>query len=339
MIEELNGDFLQWLRGFYHVARTGSVRKAAELMHRNPSTISYQLKCLEEELNVVLFDRIKKTLKITEEGKRLLGWTISTFETLKSLRSAVGNTNGRIMGPVRMATTMPVLSVTAQVFAQFIRDYPLVNVHLERDVAGNISQMVEDSEVDFGILPFLHKREGVEVIFRARPLLIFTNWGDRQIPLAPTVRDLAQLPFIALDFLHNRENWGYTVENTEIGEVMAQNAIISVNNNHIMLRLICTGIGVGIMDELCFEANKGEQDAQQLQTVPLDHLLPSRLYCLLTREGRRLSPQSLELIKALRAFFAAYPAMDRPTARSLISCEPTTAKILLENGIANSNGN
>lgn len=91
MIEELNGDFLQWLRGFYFIARTGSVRKAAELMHRNPSTVSYQLRCLEEQLQTVLFDRHKKTLRITQEGKELLGWAISTFETLKSLRSSVGN--------------------------------------------------------------------------------------------------------------------------------------------------------------------------------------------------------------------------------------------------------
>ena len=75
MIPELNGDFLQWLRGFYYVAKTGSVRRAAELMHRNPSTISYQLRSLETELNTVLFDRYKKSLQITPEGKKLLGWT------------------------------------------------------------------------------------------------------------------------------------------------------------------------------------------------------------------------------------------------------------------------
>ena len=60
MIEELNGDFLQWLRGFYYVAQTGSIRRAAQMMNRNPSTISYQLRSLEEELNTVLFDRYKK---------------------------------------------------------------------------------------------------------------------------------------------------------------------------------------------------------------------------------------------------------------------------------------
>lgn len=100
MIPELNGDFLQWLRGFYYVAKTGSVRRAAELMHRNPSTISYQLRSLETELNTVLFDRYKKSLQITPEGKKLLGWTITTFETLQSMRSAVGTTDAGLQGDI-----------------------------------------------------------------------------------------------------------------------------------------------------------------------------------------------------------------------------------------------
>ena len=68
MIEELNGDFLQWLRGFYYVSQTGSIRRAAQMMNRNPSTISYQIRSLEEELNTVLFDRYKKSLRITPEA-------------------------------------------------------------------------------------------------------------------------------------------------------------------------------------------------------------------------------------------------------------------------------
>ena len=101
MIPELNGDFLQWLRGFYYVAKTGSVRRAAELMHRNPSTISYQLRSLET-------DRYKKSLQITPEGKKLLGWTITTFETLQSMRSAVGTSDGRLQGDIFLGATLPV---------------------------------------------------------------------------------------------------------------------------------------------------------------------------------------------------------------------------------------
>ena len=86
MIEELNGDFLQWLRGFYYVSQTGSIRRAAQMMNRNPSTISYQIRSLEEELNTVLFDRYKKSLRITPEGKNFLN---GLFTRLKRCADSV----------------------------------------------------------------------------------------------------------------------------------------------------------------------------------------------------------------------------------------------------------
>lgn len=104
MIEELNGDFLQWLRGFYYVSQTGSIRRAAQMMNRNPSTISYQIRSLEEELNTVLFDRYKKSLRITPEGKKLFEWTVYTFETLRGLRSEVGTLSGKLQGTVTFSS-------------------------------------------------------------------------------------------------------------------------------------------------------------------------------------------------------------------------------------------
>ena len=73
MIEELGGDFFQQLRGFYYTARTGSVRKAAQLMNRNPSTISWQIRQLEQQLDTVLFDRYMRRLRITPWISALLG--------------------------------------------------------------------------------------------------------------------------------------------------------------------------------------------------------------------------------------------------------------------------
>lgn len=159
MIEELNGDFLQWLRGFYFIARTGSVRKAAELMHRNPSTVSYQLRCLEEQLQTVLFDRHKKTLRITQEGKELLGWAISTFETLKSLRSSVGNARGELQGDIRMSGTLPIITLAVEAITDFTRKHPRVSLSIERGLAHEVRRQVAESEVDFGLLPVTEKQE------------------------------------------------------------------------------------------------------------------------------------------------------------------------------------
>lgn len=43
MLEQLNGDFIQRLRAFYYAAQTENIRKAAAMMQRHPSTLSYQI--------------------------------------------------------------------------------------------------------------------------------------------------------------------------------------------------------------------------------------------------------------------------------------------------------
>jgi DNA-binding transcriptional LysR family regulator len=50
MIEEISGDLLQWLRGFYFAAERGGVTQAAIVMGREQPTITCQIQCLEKEL-------------------------------------------------------------------------------------------------------------------------------------------------------------------------------------------------------------------------------------------------------------------------------------------------
>lgn len=303
MLEELNGDFLQWLRGFYHVARTGSVRKAAQLMRCNPSTISYQLRCLETELNVVLFDRYKRSMRITPEGKRLLDWTISTFETLRSLRSAVTNAAGELKGSIRIGGTLPILSRAAPAIAAFTRRFPKVRLSIERDIAMNVRRMVEESELDFGLLPVIRRIDDLDVLFKARPLLVFAKNGPWAIPPVPALKDLQQLPFIA--FIHSMplDDLGYFARNSDLGDIIARNTILSVNNNSLLIRFLANGLGVGIMDGMVFATNQYGVKLENLKAIAIDHLLPNRLYGILTRRGKRLSPQALELLSTLRAYF------------------------------------
>lgn len=298
MIEELNGDFLQWLRGFYYVANTGSVRKAAQLMNRNPSTISYQLRCLEQELNVVLFDRFKRSMRITPEGRKLLAWTISTFETLKGLRSSVSNAGGILKGEIRVAATLPLLQLAVPAIKNFMLAFPQVEIILEREIATAIRQMVDDCEVDFGLMPAFRHIEGLEVLFKARPLLVYNaNWA---IPRRPSLDDLRKLPFIAFTARQAIASLGYFAVDSPLGEVIRSQNILSVNNNHVMLRFIAEGIGVGIMDEAALQTNIADCECGNFMTIPLDHLMPCRLYGIYALPGKRMNPQSSELLKVLR---------------------------------------
>jgi DNA-binding transcriptional LysR family regulator len=109
MINEIPGDLVQWLRGFYFVAERGGVRLAAAAMGREQPTITRQIKCLERELGVTLFDRSSGKMKITPEGKILLEKAVSLFEDVKGTSSGSKNSGmkERLSSPQPMRLSTP----------------------------------------------------------------------------------------------------------------------------------------------------------------------------------------------------------------------------------------
>lgn len=311
MIEELNGDFLQWLRGFYYVAKTGSVRKAAELMRRNPSTISYQLRSLENELGVPLFDRHNKVMRITHEGETLLAWAVTTFDALKNMLASVASEDENLHGPIQFAATLPIVSLAVAPIAKFLADYPEVKLSILRNLSVDVLKAVQEAEVDFGILPVINRpaKEELDVVARARPFLIFHKDLPYSIPAIPDPADLEKLPFVMFDSLFPQEDLGNYSYMPGIGDFIEKNAVIRVNNNHIILRLVAEGMGVAIMDELCFLGSCFGGEWYNIQKIAVDHIFPNRLYGILTRKNKYLSPQARALINILKCHFLSLPLL------------------------------
>lgn len=315
MIDELNGDFLQWLRGFYWVAKTGSVRRAAEHMHRNPSTISYQLRSLEEALNTVLFDRYKKSLRITAEGTKLLEWAITTFEALQSMRASVGSAGGELKGAVTVAATLPIASLSVPTTVEFLRRHPGVALSLERGLSSDVRAKVAESRVDFGLLPVIEKPadDRLDVVFKARPLLVMHRDNPWNIPPVPEIDDLRRLPYVAFGNDEDPDDLGCWCRDAGMGDFIQKNAAIRVNNYHLIMRYVWQRLGVAIMDELCLQATNFGAEWEQIGARPLDHLFPNRLYGILVRRHKHVSPQAQAFIEALHGFFLSLPMLDAET--------------------------
>lgn len=302
MLEELNGDFLQWLRGFYHIAQSGSIRKAAVLMNRNPSTLSYQLRCLEEELGTVLFDRYKKSLQITPEGERLLGWTVSTFETLQGMRADLGAVSGDLQGTITVSSNLPFAVQAVRSVAEFRDTHPLVNIRIRRALDQGVVEDVAGSRVDFGLAALADAPEGCvfEELFRSRPLLIVHKDHDYKLSARPGPDEVNLLPVVS--FLSEQLTpINSPLLSAEGGENagLAGRPVLSVNNYHLMLRYVMLGMGAAIMDEMCYKSSQYGSEWKALRTCPLD-FLPTLKYGLLVRKGKRLSPQAKGLMERIR---------------------------------------
>ena len=110
MIEEIPGDLLQWLRGFYFVAERGGVTQATLVMGREQPTITRQIKCLEKELGVTLFDRSSGKMKLTPEGRNVLEHVITLFEDVKEIRNTrkyTWSTKGRFVSLPATLSSIP----------------------------------------------------------------------------------------------------------------------------------------------------------------------------------------------------------------------------------------
>ena len=303
MIEELGGDFFQQLRGFYYTARTGSVRKAAQLMNRNPSTISWQIRQLEQQLDTVLFDRYMRRLRITPEGERLLEWTISTFELLRGMKSDISSPGGTLRGTASISSNLPFSVMAVGIVSAFRKTHPEVHIKIRRALTYEVVDDVASSRVDFGLTCMTtdapHCR--LEELFTARPLLIAPRDNAFDLPERPGPDDLTGLPFISF-LAENMEESGDPYFDTSLRSLPHPlDIVLSVNNYHLMLRYVKQGMGVAVMDEMCLTASSYGSDWSDLTAYPLDGFLPPVRYGILLREHKHLSPQAAALIAKLRA--------------------------------------
>ncbi len=302
MIEELGGDFFQHLRGFYYTAKTGSIRKAAQLMNRNPSTISWQIRQLEQQLNTVLFDRYMKRLRITPEGERLLAWTISTFELLRGMRSDISSPSGILRGTISISSNLPFSARAVRIIAAFRREHPEVRIKIRRALPYETVDDVASSRVDFGLTGITRDAPNCEMeeLFTSRPLLIAREDNDYKLPERPTAEDLVRLPFISF-LAENMEESGDPYFDTSLSSLSQPlQVVLSVNNYHLMLRYVKQGMGVAVMDELCLMASKYGNLGEGLKAYPLDSVLPMVRNGILLRRHKHLSPQAAALIARLR---------------------------------------
>ncbi len=142
------------LLSFFQIVKTGSFSRAAENVFRSQSAVSHQIKNLEKDLNIGLFERLGKKVKLTEEGKILFDVVSNFLNDIDNLKRIYADIKSGHYGKLTIAITEDILAFwLLDVIAEFIRQFPGIKFKLVTSFTFQMQEMILNGEVDFGIGP------------------------------------------------------------------------------------------------------------------------------------------------------------------------------------------
>lgn len=299
MIDSFNGNFLQWLRGFYAVAECGNMSQAAESLGLRQPAVSYLVQCLETELGVQLFHRRNKSMELTAEGRLLHEKAITMFDLVKEIRCEVGCASQTdYKGEISLSTTHSVAAnIIAAPLARFHQQYPQTRFTLQSGGESSFTlDMVNSSSIDFGIIAGTEFPSTIEAhpLFLSRLVLVSppdkTFARDEQGFLRDS-HELNGVPFVAFSSAS-------TLSRVVTDELLKSGATPAVaataNNSAVILAYVQAGMGVTILEDFTVR-----HCADSLDIYPLPGPGGLRQYSLITRRRRHLPPQSAACIDLL----------------------------------------
>lgn len=137
------------LRSFVAIVDTGSFTRAGERVHLTQSTISQQMRRLEQQLGCPLLDRSGRQVVTTTEGEKLLGLARRILALLMQAEEQVTE------GSLQLSLGVPedfAAGAMAPVLAAFARDYPQVRLEVHSGLSHEIWQRFEAGELDLALV-------------------------------------------------------------------------------------------------------------------------------------------------------------------------------------------
>ena len=140
---------LRQLEYFREIASTGSINEAARHLNMSQPPLSYQIRQLETELNVKLFDRTSKGVTLTEAGKVLYDRSGNLLEYARSTDLEVSKTGKQRI--LRIGLTPTTVDTIMPYIARFSKKNPDVNFEVHDGITYSLYEYLMDGIIDISV--------------------------------------------------------------------------------------------------------------------------------------------------------------------------------------------
>ncbi len=155
---------LHQLQIFIEIARQQSITKAAESLHLTQPAVSIQLKKLQEQFDVPLYEVIGRKLFVTDFGKQVVESAKRILEEIADLEKRTLAFKGHLAGTLSISAVSTGKYIMPFFLTRFLQENPMVELRMDVTNKGSVVKHLEKNEVDFALMSIIPPNMAVEKV-------------------------------------------------------------------------------------------------------------------------------------------------------------------------------
>jgi len=283
---------IRHLKVFIAVAETGSMTRAAELLHVAQPAVSYTVSEIEKYYNIKLFERINQRLLITEFGKEMLRCAreaVAAFDEFeKRARQSNERARIRIGASITIGKTL-IPKILETVKASFPEISPFVSINS----TARIAEQVASGEIDFALVEGEVHSDSLLSVELSGDRLVAVAGKAMNIPARLFVDEIASLPLL----LRERGSASRELVDKLFSELgLSALPFIESSSNEALISAAKSGLGVAILPSVLLTAAR---EAGELYEIEIRDARLERKYYLIKHKSKKLGLTEERIFKLL----------------------------------------
>ena len=283
---------------FQAVAKHGGFNRASKDLHLSQPGISINIKNLEEELGVKLFERLGRTIQLTAAGRIVEEYGTRLMGGLTEMRQAIEDMKGLEVGQIRCgAATTVGIYLLPKLLVQFKQRFPKVETQLSVERSAKIEEKILSNDLDLGF---------VGDSFGTAPRLeIRASFRDELGMITPRSHELARFRKVSakkLDvlplILGPRGSYTRQIIEKNLDRVgIPYRCVMEVENTEVIKAAVAEGLGISIISLARIQQ---EVKTGLLKPVKISGVSIERQFKLITVKNRTVSSPLKAFLELIR---------------------------------------
>jgi LysR family positive regulator for ilvC len=258
------------LSQFLALAQQLHFAKAAAQLHISAPTLSRNIRMLEDEVGAVLFDRNKRSVQLTKQGKAFETYAQNTLTEWQRFRASIGETGVNLSGELTLYSSVTATySFCYQLLRSIAKSYPQIEVKLSTGDPALAVEKVLSGEADIAIAAKpdeLHPQLAFHFLGSSPLIFIGPNDnGELATVIAQHKKNIAELPLGKMPFIVPEQGLSKKRLAAWWKEHQIKPQIYShVAGNEAVVSMVSLGFGIALIPEIVVENSPLKDKVQKL---------------------------------------------------------------------------